>query len=99
MKDRAGFQRRLVVAAMTLIGLAAVGVHDTVVRTCAVLAAVALWLAGLLQRLFAALLRTILLQKFRKTQPGLELDSIHRHGIAPLQSTMEIVCGPQWLTS
>ena len=99
MENRTGFQRRLVVAAMTLIGLAAVGVHDTVVRTGAVLATVALWPAGLLQRLLAALLRTILFQKLRKTQPGLELDSIHRHGIAPLKSTMEIVCGPQWLTS
>ena len=48
MKDRAGLQRALVVATMALIGLAAVGIHDTVVRACAVLAAVALWPAGLL---------------------------------------------------
>ena len=98
MKDRAGFQRALVVAAMTLIGLAAVGVHDTVVRTGAVLAAVALWPAGLLQRLLAAILRTVLFQELRKTKPGLELDSVHRHGSAPFKCTMGIVYGPQWLT-
>ena len=83
-EDRAGFQRSLVVAAMALIGFAAVGIHDTVVRTCAVLAAVAIWPAGLIQRLLAALLRTVLLQEFRETQPELELDSIHRHGISPV---------------
>jgi hypothetical protein len=98
MEDRTGFERALVVAAMILIGLAAVGVHDTVVRTCAVLAAVALWPAGLLQRLLAALLRTVLLKELRKTQTGLKLDSIHRHDIAPLKPTMGIVYGPQWLT-
>jgi len=98
MKDRTGFQRRLVVAAMTQTGLAAVGVHDTVVRACAVFAAVSLWSTGLLQRLLAALLRPVLLQKLRKTQPGLELNSIHRHGIAPLKPTMGLVYEPQWLT-
>ena len=98
MKDRTGFQRRLVVAAMTLTGLAAVGVHDTEVRACAVLAAKTVWPLGQLQRLLAVFLRPVLLQKLRKTQPGLELDSIHRHGIAPLKPTMGLVYEPQWLT-
>ena len=97
MKDRAGFECALVVAVMALIGLAAVGIHNTVVRTCAVLAVVAVWPAGQLQGLFATLLRTVLLQKFRKTQPRLELDSVHRHGISPLQRTMGLVYRPQWL--
>ena len=98
MKNRAGFQRRLVVTVMTLIGLAAVGIHDTVVRTGAVFAAVTLWPAGLLQRLLAAILRTVLFQELRKTKPGLELDLVHRHGSAPFKCTMGIVYGPQWLT-
>ena len=98
MKDRTGFQRALVVAVMSLIGLAAMGIHDTVVCACAVLAAFAIWSAGLLQRLLAAPLRTVLLQEFRETQPGLELDAIHRHGISPLRRTMGLVYEPKWLT-
>ena len=72
---------------MALISLAAVGIHDTVVRTSAVHEAVTAWQAGLLTAFF----RTVLRQVFRKTQPALELDAVHRYGISPLQDSMRLV--------
>ena len=83
-------------AAVALIQLACALAHHVVRRSAAARALEALGPACLLDRLGALLFRTEAAHELRQRHPLLELDSVHRHVLAPalcLPSTLRLIVG------